>query len=191
MLVINLMIIVSLIYSIVLLSGSKMIINRRYFSSIIYIFIMYTQLSNLVKGYKLGYTGISSIIIVSILFLLLFIWGYRKTKHLYSIHNVKKMDVINIIEKYLERKNIKYEVKDEEIYLPELYKSIYVNDLMGITLDCREIKDINFYNDLIDNVRIDIKKIKRRYFPVEGMFYLVFAWILYSIKMSFLVNFLK
>lgn len=186
MLVINLMIIVLLIYSIVLLSGVKIMFNRRYIQLIISIFIMYNPISSLIEGYKLGYTVISSIIIVTILFLLLFIWGYRRNKYMYLIHNVKKSDVVNIIEKYLETKNIKYEVKDEEIYLPELYKSIFVKGLTGIHLDCIEIKDFDFYNELIDNVKTCIKEIKQRYFSIEGIFYLIFAVSLYL-----LVDFLK
>ncbi|MFR9070387.1 MAG: hypothetical protein ACLVIU_08515, partial [Paraclostridium sp.] len=127
----------------------------------------------------------------SIVFLLIFIWGYRKNKHIYSIHNVKKTDVINIIEEYLEIKNIKYEVREDEIYLPEFYKTILIDSLMSISLDFKDIKDIDFYNDLVKKIKSGIKEIKLRYFPLEGMFYLIFTGILYWIKTDFLVNFLK
>ncbi len=75
--------------------------NPRYAQVIMFIFITYSPFSDLIEGYKLGYTGISSLIIFSIVFLLILIWGYRKNKHIYSIHNVKKTDVINIIEEYI------------------------------------------------------------------------------------------
>ena len=88
----------------------------------------------------------------------------------YSIHNVKEKDVINIIESYLERKNLKYEVKNDEIYLLDIDNNIYVRSLMEITLDCREIKNTDFCNEIIDEVKMGIKEIKQRYFSIEGMF---------------------
>jgi hypothetical protein len=191
MIIINLMIITLLICSVILLSGVKIMFNPKYARVIMSLFIMYTPFSSLIEGYKLGYTGISSIIISSIVFLLIFIWGYRRNKHIYSIHNVKQKDVINIIEGYLEIKNIKYEAREEEIYLPELYKTIFVNGLIETSLDCRDIKDMDFYNELVEKVRVGIKEIKRRYFPIEGMIYLILVGILYWIRTDFLVNFLK
>ena len=191
MLIFDLMIITLLICSVILLSGVKIMFNPRYAQVIMFIFITYSPFSNLIEGYKLGYTGISSIIIFSIVFLLIFIWGYRRNKHIYSIHNVKKTDVINIIEEYLKIKNIKYEVREDEIYLPEFYKTIFIDSLMSISLDFKDIKDIDFYNDLIEKIKTGIKEIKLRYFPIEGMFYLIFTGILYWIKTDFLVNFLK
>ena len=188
MLIFDLMIITLLICSIILLSGVKIMFNPRYAQVIMFIFITYSPFSNLIEGYKLGYTGISSIIIFSIVFLLIFIWGYRRNKHIYSIHNVKKTDVINVIKGYLEIKNIKYEVREEEIYLSEFYKTISINGLISLSLDCRDIKDMDFYNDLVYKVKSGIKKIKRRYFPIEGMFYLIFIGILYWIRVDFLVN---
>mgnify|MGYP006324535199 CR=1 FL=1 len=110
MLIINLMIITLLICSVILLSGVKIMFNPKYARVIMFLFITYTPFSDLIEGYKLGYTGISSIIISSIVFLLIFIWGYRRNKYIYSIHNVKQKDVINIIEGYLEIKNIKYKI---------------------------------------------------------------------------------
>lgn len=191
MLIINLMIITLLICSIILLSGVKIMFIHKYTQVIIFLFITYAPFSNLIEGYKLGYTGISIIIIVGILFLLMFIWGYRRNRHIYSIHNVKQKDVINIIKGYLEIKNIKYEVIEEEIYLPEFYKTIFVNGLIETSLDCRDIKDMDFYDDLIEKVRVGIKEIKRRCFSIEGMLYLIFVGILYWIRTDFLVDFLK
>ena len=62
---------------------------------------------------------------------------------------------------------------------------------MSISLDFKDIKDIDFYNDLVKKIKVGIKEIKLRYFPIEGMFYLIFTGILYWIKTDFLVNFLK
>lgn len=191
MLLINLMIITLLICSVILLSGVKIMFNPRYVQVIMFICITYSPFSTLIEGYKLGYTGISSIIIFIILFLLIFIWGYRRNKHIYSIHNVKKTDVISIIERYLEIKNIKYEVREDEIYLPEFYKTIFIDGLINISLDFKDIKDMDFYNDLVKKIKFGIKEINLRYFPIEGMFYLIFTGILYWIKTDFLVNFLK
>lgn len=185
MLVINLMIITLLICSVILLSGVKIMFKAKYDQVIMFLFITYTPLSDLIEGYKLGYTGISSIIIFSIVFLLIFIRGYRRNKHIYSIHNVKQKDVINIIEGYLEIKNTKYEVREKEIYLPEFYKTIFVNSLIETNLDCRNIKDMDFYDELVEKVRAGIKEIKRRSFSIEGMFYLFFVGILYWIRKIF------
>ena len=185
MLQFNLMIITLLICSVILLSGVKIMFNPRYAQVIMFIFITYSPFSNLIEGYKLGYTGISSIIIFSIVFLLIFIWGYRKNKHIYSIHNVKKTDVINIIEEYLKIKNIKYEVREDEIYLPEFYKTIFIDSLMSISLDFKDIKDIDFYNDLIEKIKTGIKEIKLRYFPIEGMFFLFSLEFCFGLKLIF------
>ncbi|WP_250675273.1 hypothetical protein LZ906_016795 (plasmid) [Paraclostridium ghonii] len=179
MLVVNLMIIMLLIYSVVLLSGVKMMFNSKYSKVIICLFAMYGPILSSIEGYKLGYTGIASIIILCVSFLLIFIWGYRINKHIYSINNVKQDDVINIIEEYFETKNIKYEVREEKIYLPEFDKNIVIDDFIEISLNCKNIKDIYFYDELVKKVRVEIKKIKKRYFPLEGMFYLACAVILY------------
>lgn len=186
MLIINLMIIMLFLYSIILLSGKTIIFKHIYTQVLLFLFIIYTPLSKLIEGYKLKYTGISSIIIFSIVFLLIFIWGYKRNKYMYSIHNVKQEDIINIIEEYLKIKNKKYEIKENEIYFPELYKTIFLNGLIEISLDCRDIKDMYFYNELIDKIKIGIKEINQRKIPIEGIVYLFFVGILYLIKTYFL-----
>ena len=150
MIIFDLMLVWLVITTITLLSGAKIMYTPKYSQVIMFIVIMYINLSNLVEGYKLGYIGISSIIAFCIVTLLIFIWGYRKNKYRYSIHNVKEKDVINIIENYLERKNLKYEVKNDEIYLLDIDNNIYVRSLMEITLDCREIKNTDFCNEIVD-----------------------------------------
>jgi len=186
MIIFDLMLVVLIIITIALLSGVKIMFKPRYVQSISIIFLMYTQLSNLIEGYKLGYIGITSIIAISIVFLLIFIWGHRRNKYIYSIHNVKENDVINIIEKYLERKNIRYEIINEEIYLPDIDNNIYVRSLMETTLDFRKIKHTDFYNELVNEVKVGIKEIKQRYFPVEGAFYLIFTLFCIWIRLIFL-----
>ena len=112
MIIFDLMIVILLIISITLLSGVKIMINDKYFQFIFLVFLNCIQLLNLIKGYKLGEIGIITMIAISILFLLLFIWGYKRNTYIYSIHNVKEKDILNIIKKYLERKNIKYELSN-------------------------------------------------------------------------------
>lgn len=185
MLVVNLMIIILLTYSVVLISGAKIMFNCKHSKVIIFLFATYGPILSLIEGYKLGYTSITSTIILCILFLLILILGYRKSKDIYSINNVKQDDVINIIEEYFETKNIKYEVREEKIYLPEFDKNIVIDDFIETSLNCKNIKDIYFYDELLDKVKIEIKKIKKRYFPLEGMFYLACAVILYYFKTYF------
>lgn len=191
MIIINLMLITLFIFSLILLSRVKIMFDPKYVQILIFIFVVYTPILNLIEGYKLGYTGISSIIILSIVFLVIFIVGYKRNKHIYSIHNVKQNDVVNIIKEYLEIKNIKYEVVDKEIHLPELCKTILVKGSIEINLDCREIKDMDFYNDLVNEVKVGIKSIKKRYFPIEGILYLILVGFLYWIMAGFLFDFLK
>lgn len=186
MIIFDLMIVALFIMSVILLSGVKIMFNSKYFQLIIAIFIMYTPISELTEGYKLKYTDINSIIIISIIFLLIVIWGYRRNKYIYSIHNVKEDDVMNTIEKYLERKNIKYEVRGEEIYFPDICKTIFVRSSIEITLDCRNIKYMDFYNELVKEVRAGIKQIKQRHFSMEGIFYLIFTVFFYWIRVTFL-----
>lgn len=186
MIIINLMITAWFIFTCILLSGVKIMYNPKYFQLIIAIFVMYMPISSLIEGYKLGEIGINFVMIMSVIILLAIIWSYKRSKHMYFIHNVKENDVINIIEKYLERKNIKYEVRNEEIYFPDLYKTIFVRHLMQTTLDCKGIKDADFYNELINSVRIGIKEIKQRYFSMEGLFNLVFVLFFCWIGFTFL-----
>lgn len=186
MIIINLMLAVWFIFTCILLSGVKMMYNCKYFQSISTMFIMYIPISSAIEGYRLGEISIKYVIIISIIFLITLIWTYRGRSHTYSIHNVNEDDVINIIENYLERKNIKYEIRSEEIFLPNLYKTIFVRHAMQTVLDCKGIKDTDFYNELIDSVRVGIKKINKRYFSMEGIFNLIFILFFFWIKLTFL-----
>lgn len=191
MLIINLMIIILFIGSVILLSGVRIMFKPKYLQIIMSLLVIFTPLSSLMEGYKLGYTGIGTIILVGMLFLLIFIWGYRRNIHRYSIHNVKKEELINIIKGYLEAKNIKFEVSEDEVYLSEFGKSVFIDGLLEITLDCREIKYMDFYGEFVEKVRAGIKEIKGRHFSTEGMFYLAFVGIFYWVSNVFLVDFLK
>ena len=176
---------IALIITITLLSGTKIMINSKYTQLISFIIIMYPQLLNFIEGYNLGYIGITNIIAIFAVFLLIFIWGYRRNRYKYVIHNVEEQDVRNIIENYLDRKSMKYEVRNEEINLADFNNSIYVRSSIETTLDCREIKHTNFYNELVDEVKVGIKNIKRRYFSMEGVLYLIFTLFLIWVRFTF------
>lgn len=191
MLAIDLMMLGLLIFSVILLSGAKIMIKNRYIKTIIFLPAVYAPFSNLIEGYTLSEFSISIIIIYIIIMLLIFLWGYKSNKHIYTIHNVKQKDIIDIIENYLDVKNIRYETTEPEIYLTELYKTIHIYSLTEIDLDCSDIKDLDFYNDLVDNVRLKIKEIKGRRLSLEGLFYLAGFGIVYWIRGSFLVGFIK
>ena len=186
MILLNLMILALLIITITLLSGARIMINHIYFQVIITIFVLYTNLLNLIEGYKLGYIGISSILAFIILILLFFIWGYRRNKYIYYIHNVEEKDIINIIENYLDRKSINYEIKPEEIYLLDTDNNIYIRSLLATTLDYRKIKNSNFYNDLVNEVKVGIKQTKKIYFSMESILYLILTLFLIWIRFVFI-----
>ena len=78
MIIFDLMLVGLVITTITLLSGVKIMYNPKYSQVIMFIVIMYINLSNLVEGYKLGYIGICSIVAICIVTFLFFIWGYRK-----------------------------------------------------------------------------------------------------------------
>ena len=69
----------------------KIMYNLKYSQVIMFIVIMYINLSNLVEGYKLGYIGISSIVAFCIVTLLIFIWGYRKNKYRSGYCNYRRV----------------------------------------------------------------------------------------------------
>lgn len=184
MIIFNLMLVGWFVFTAILLSGVKIMYNCKYFQLILTIFVMYIPISMLIEGYKLGELGFNYVMIVSLILLVFTIWIYRRRTHLYSIHNVKENDVINIIEKYLERKNIKYEVRNEEIYFPEIQKTVFVRHVMQTTLECRAIKDTDFYHELIDSVRVGIKEINQRYLSMEGLFNLVFVLFFFWIRFT-------
>lgn len=56
---------------------------------------------------------------------------------------------------------------------------------MEITLDCREIKNTDFCNEIVDEVKMGIKEIKQRYFSIEGMFYLVLTLFFFGLELIF------
>lgn len=62
MIIFDLMLVGLVITTITLLSGAKIMYTTKYSQVIMFIVIMYINLSNLVEGYKLGYIGISSIL---------------------------------------------------------------------------------------------------------------------------------
>ena len=184
MIIFNLMLVAWFIFTVILLSGVKIMYNSKYFQLIITIFIVYTLIPNLIEGYKLGELNINYVVIVSLILLITIIWTYRKSNHTYCIHNVKENDVMSIIENYLDKKNIKYEVKNEEIYFPKINRTLFVRHLMQTTLECRDIKDTDFYNELIDSIRVGIKEINQRYLSMEGLFNLVFVLFFFWIRFT-------
>ena len=186
MILLNLMTLASLIITITLLSGARIMVNHIYFQVITAIFIAYTNILNLIEGYKLGYIGISPIIVFTAIILLILILGYRRNKYIYYIHNVEEQEIINIIENYLKRKNMNYEIKPEEIYLSDTDNNIYIRSLLATTLDYRKIKNNNFYNDLLNEVKVGIKQTKRRYFSMESIFYLILTLFLLWIRFVFI-----
>lgn len=176
---------IALIITITLLSGTKIMLNSKYTQLISFIIIMYPQLLNFIEGYNQGYIGITPIIVIFSVFLLIFIWGYRRNRYKYVIHNIEEQDIRNIIENYLDRKSINYEVRNEEINLMDFNNSIYVRSSIETTLDCREIKHTNFYDELLYEIRVGIKSIKKRYFSIEGVIYLIFTLFLIWVRFIF------
>ena len=190
MIIIDLMLVMLFIVTITLLSGRKIMSNPRVFQTIFTVWVIYSPLSDLIEGYKLGYTGISSIIGFIAIMLAIFIWGYRKNTYRYTIHNVKEDDVINIIVNFLERKNINYKVSNEEIQLLDTYDSIYIRHLTEIILDFKEIKNRDFYNEIIEEVKSEIKKIDKKHLSMDGVLYLVFTLFLLWSRFTFLKIFI-
>lgn len=186
MIIFNLIIVAYLIFTLILLSGVKIMYNSKYFQLAIAIFVMSTLISKLIEGYKLGEISINYVIIVSLILLITIIWTYIRSTHTYCIHNVKENDVISIIENYLHRKNIKYELRSEEIYFPDLNRTLFVRHLLQTNLECRYIKDADFYHEFIESIRSGIKEIKQRHFSMDGLFNLVFVLFLLWIKFTFL-----
>ena len=92
MIIFDLMIVILLIISITLLSGVKIMIIDKYFQFIFLVFLNCIQLLNLIKGYKLGEIGIITMIAISILFLLLFIWDIKEI-HTYTLYIMLKKKI--------------------------------------------------------------------------------------------------
>ena len=186
MLILNLIILALLIITITLMRGARIIINHKYYQIIITIFILYTNILNLIEGYNLGYIGITPIIAFTMVILLIFILGYRKNKYIYYIHNVNCDDIINIIKNYLERKNINYEINTDGIYLSDTDNNIYISGLLATTLDYRKIKNNNIYKDLVNEVKVKIKQSKKIYFSMESMLYLILTLFLIWIRFVYI-----
>lgn len=186
MIIIDLMLIMLFIFTITLLSGRKIMYNPRAFQIIFTIGVIYSPLSGLIEGYKLGYIGISSIIGFIAILLVIFIWEYRKNTYRYIIYNVKEDNVTNIIANFLERKNISYKVCNEEIQLLDTNDRILIRYLTKIILDFKEIKSRDFYNEIIEEVKFEIKKIDKKHFSMDGVLYLVSTLFLLWVRLTFL-----
>lgn len=188
MITIDLILVMLFIITITLLSGRKIMFNPRFFQTIFTILIIYSPLSNLIEGYKVGHTGVISIIGFIAIILVIFIWGYIKNTYRYTIHNVKEDDVINIIKDFLQRKNINYKVSNEEIQLLDTYDSIYIHCSTQIILDFKEIRNRDFYNEIIEEVKYKIKRIDNKHLSMDGMIYLVFTLFLLWIRLFYKNN---
>lgn len=186
MLVFDLMLILLIIISITLLSGTKIMCNTKYFQFIISILVISTNLKTIVKGYSLGYISIDILLFLLTLIIICFWVGYRKDKYKYSIHNVEQSDITNIIENYLKNKYIKYKIDYNKIYLNDTNNTIYINDDIDVTLDFKEIKNTSFLNELINEIKLKIKKINKKSFSIQSIFYLVFSLFFLWIRITFL-----
>ena len=133
MLVFDLMLILLIIISITLLSGTKIMCNTKYFQFIISILVISTNLKTILKGYSLGYISIDILLFLLTLIIICFWVGYRKNKYKYSIHNVEQSDITNIIENYLKNKYIKYKIDYNKIYLNDTNNTIYINDDIDVS----------------------------------------------------------
>lgn len=186
MIIIDLMLVVLFIITITLLSGRKIISNPRWIHTILTICAIYSPLSKLIEGYKLGYTGIGSIVAFIAVMIVIFIRGYIKNTYRYTVHNVEEKDIRNIIEGYLKRENISYNLRNKDIYLLDTDNSIYIHSLIETTLDFREIKNKDFYKEIVSEVKTKIKNIEKKYRSIEGLIYLIFTLFLLWIRFTFL-----
>lgn len=117
-----------------------------------------------------------------IIFVTMYIFIAISRRETYLIENVKSKNLINIITKFFEEKNINYELGEKEIYLPQYCKTIDVTGNYEIYLNLKEIKKLNFYEELLETIKLRTKSLEKKTFPIYGGVYLIYAGVLYWIK---------
>ncbi len=186
MLVLDLMLIALAIYTIVLLSGKKTMYSNKLLSIVVGLCAMSSIYISLSQGYKLGYINIMQIIFIIIILLLIMMIFYKINNNVYIIENVQEKDLINIIVNFLDKENIKHEVRLYDIYLTDLDKTITVTSTLSNRLNCKEISKEYFYKDLIKYIKIEIKKTKRQKISLLGLFNLIGFLLVYWLRITFL-----
>lgn len=65
--------------------------------------------------------------------------------------------------------------------LRHINKAINITGKNELILDLKEIKNLEFYEELLEYVKIEIKNIEQKSFPIMGIAYLIYEGILYFI----------
>ena len=172
-------IIASLIFSAVIFTGKKLMFKYNYFYTLIFLIIVSGPLNAATKNPDGDYIYIVFILMIFVPMYLAIVFSRKET---YMIENVKSKNFIDIITKYFDDKNIKYEVKEKEIYLPEHCKTIDVKGKYELYVNLKEIKKLSFYEELLEYIKLGIKNTEKKIFPIHGVTYLVYAGVMYWIK---------
>lgn len=179
----GLLVIASILFSIVIFTGRRVMLKYNYFNSLLFLMVISSPLNIAFENPKEDYMYI---LITLIIFVPMYIFFISVRKESYLIENVKVKDLINIITKYFDDNNINYEVEKKEIYLSKYYKTIDITGNKELILDLKEIKKLNFYEELLEYIKCEIKDIKEKSFPVMGLGYLIYAGAFY-----FVLDFMK
>ncbi|MGL5315704.1 MAG: hypothetical protein ACRC92_20785 [Peptostreptococcaceae bacterium] len=171
--------IASIVFSVVIFTGRRMIFKYNYFYTLLFIMIVSGPINIALKNPDGDYTYL---LVILMIFVPMYICIVLTRKETYLLENVKKEKLINIITKFFEDKDIKYEVEGKEIYLPEHNKTIDVKGNYELYLNLREIKKLSFYEELLGTIKFELKNIEKKIFPLYGCVYLIYAGVLYWMK---------
>ena len=166
LLIFDIAIILGVLKAIFIISGKKVMYCQKYIQAINNIFIWTIIVFPQIDFYQKDFINSSQfygfLAMYTVIMIPLFIWAYKRHKYRFYILNVESEDVENIIEKYLDKEDIKYEKRPEEIYLNEYNKYIYIRGTLDIYLICKEIKELYFYEELIRYIKDNLKYTKKK-----------------------------
>lgn len=166
----------SIIFAIVIFTGKRFIFKYNYSHTLLFIMIISGPLNLALYNQEQDYMYLMFIILI---FIPIYILVAITRKDTYILENVKVSNLIEIITKYLEDENIKYEVKEKKIFLPEHNKTIDIKGNWELILNLKEIAKLSFSKDMLEYIKKEIKSIKQQSFPFNGIVYLIYAGALY------------
>lgn len=155
-----------ILYGILICSKKKILISRVYMQSL----LVFMLGINLLKSNGEGLLWTISIMV------LLFIFSLVYLKGRFEIHNVSNEDMLLIVEKVLTQINIEFQVEGDSIVLSKFDDANIVIEMRELNL--RKVMKLDFYSELINGIRVELKTLGKSRFSLLGPFYICLGLIL-------------
>ncbi|MBS4539574.1 hypothetical protein GOQ27_13955 [Clostridium sp. D2Q-11] len=170
--------IILIIHGIVLLTRRKFIEKGEFG----YIFVMFISMTPLIMDtFEMEYGKyhlLGLLIVITPVWIMLIVLNREN----YTIRNIKGEMVKSILIDILNEKDISYEEEKNKLILKNYKnKTIYCRgSFNSVDIKFREIRDLPFYKELKKELKIKIKRINQKTFPLSGLLH-IFVGIVFII----------